>query len=665
MTKRLLYILWLAAAVLAAMTLAGCIDDTIAVDEPQLPGDGAPRETNVYFRVSLQLPVDALGSRADSADPTTPATPGERAINTLDLLVFDAETDRIIDIFRLDHETLGDIENGQVVVPMYARVNRPLRIRVAANAPRRMREQMMYDVTSADIKMKADGSDYRSVINAYIPGSNGLQKALDGTSGGYIPMTGTFADADGNTEITIPADMYTTPESALTIHDKLERIVAKMHVVARDFESKVIAGMRYVTAKDPKVSASSAAKAADSNTNVETAPEWLGWIRTSNVLYTPNATNKSTYLFAQSNPTTGDSRLSALRDLNMDLDFYSFSGELAGEESESGNAWDKDYVYYDGVDLQNEIIKPEADRAMSDIESWNQDRIDRTDGTDRTTTAQPYVKGMYCLENYFDRPSLDLTNSFDAIPMVTHLSIAARLTPRRIVVKSDFMKLVDDYFLDANTLDAETFLARYHFNKSEVTDEEKNLWQEIKNNEQYLAQMTEGPLYLNHYRILTLNSEKDAVAILNWSLKGNRLYTNDPADFTHGYYPSGTFYAFKFADDIHNLITPPNDNWQEYLYLTAGAVATASDENIALKIYAVSHIGGWGYYYTYIRGTASTPAADPMPYTSSQVTRNTYYLLTVDNFSSPGGSIFRPEYIKVNTDAIGWDYSGRGDIELK
>ncbi len=74
------------------------------------------------------------------------------------------------------------------------------------------------------------------------------------------------------------------------------------------------------------------------------------------------------------------------------------------------------------------------------------------------------------------------------------------------------------------------------------------------------------------------------------------------------------------------------------------------------------HIGGWGYYYTYLDQLQT--AQNRTPYTASQVTRNTYYLITVGNFGVPGGSTSQPEYIRVNTEPVGWDYEGKSDIDL-
>lgn len=669
------------------MTLVGCVNDPLDVDGRHLPGDvpadDDARDANVYVRLSLQLPDDSPSSRAGEPNSHVPdyvpGTLGEYTIRSLDLLVCDAATEKILDIFSLNQgdPALADIINGQAVVPLYARADRPLHLRVAVNAPARMREQMLFDASCSAISMKAGGDDYRSVINAYLPGSNGLQETLNEVEHGYIPMTGIFTEkGKESTEIVIPAEAHTTPETALEIHADLERIVAKMHVVSKAIKHST-KDLYYVIARDPNLAEHDAAT-ADGQGSAQSSPSWLGWIRTTNVLYIPNGVNKSTYLFPQANESPAEVKLSALRDPNMNLDAYGFSGQIAGSDDAS---WADDYVYYNGVDLQNEVVSPDC--VMSPIEIWSQDRINLTYNTGSSGSkaaapapiVKPYVRGMYCTENYFDKPwrHEDFAKSKDAIPMVTHLSVAAKLTPRWIVVKKDFKQLVDDYFIHAGSgsgsMTPEDFREQYGIEKSDVTQEERDLWEKeisahTAEGELYNCLVNDAYVYLTDYRILTTANEEHAAAILDWSLKGNGIFTKEAADFENGLYPSGTFYSFKYGDAGGTV--QKSDIWkQDYLYLSAGAVASAKGANNALKIYSVPHIGGWGYYYTYIRGTSSTPAANPMPYTASQVTRNTYYLLTVENFGSPGGSVNHPEYIKVNTDAIGWDYVGRGDIELK
>jgi len=150
--------------------------------------------------------------------------------------------------------------------------------------------------------------------------------------------------------------------------------------------------------------------------------------------------------------------------------------------------------------------------------------------------------------------------------------------------------------------------------------------------------------------------EDDARCILDWSLMLRSVYVHGDAEIDGGY-PSGTFYVFDRRYDADFV------SGQRYLCLTAGAVFLATGEFVSLKSRAVPHIGGWGYYFTYIdnNGTAN---GGRIPYSVSQVTRNVYYIINVSNFGFPGGSKSDPEFIKVNTDNIGWDYKGQGNIIL-
>lgn len=699
MKKILLYI-YIAAITVATTLLTGCIDDPL-LDDPTEESAGAGdvvvpgEEGSVYVRLFLQLPSDGR-SRADGEPDRAKATSAENRITSLDVLVFDKETDKIIDIFTLKKgdEALagGNFTDGQLTIPLFARVERPLTIRIVVNAPESMRHNMLLDRTSADIRLKAPGKTYRETINAFIPGSDGMQEKLENITDGCLPMTATFADSNNNTTITFPKGEHITPGTALDIHANLERMVAKMHVTAKYYKSTHISNMYYVIATDPTVKSKrlERGKPAENvipqdidNGYEQASPDWLGWIRVNDVRYIPNATNKSTYLFPQPNNAAADSRLCDMRDPNMNLDIYG----LGGQATDTGDdPWDADFVHYNGVALQNDIISAEGE--MSHIELYLNDRHDNTyDPTRYNGTPSeagcapeddksPYSRGMYCLENYFDKPANDLAGRKEAIPMVTHLSIAAKLTPRWIVVKDNFADLADEFFADAASpggLEEDKFLEKYNFPKSSATenyDYEYNLWKDMRDRLYYYRLYYDDHKYRTNFRILATDNEEHAKLIIDLSLKGNRLWTPNNNEFQDGRFPSGTFYVFKYTDDPNYINNPekaiqPSPLYkQQYLYLTAGVVAEAQGDDIALKLYSVPHIGGWGYYYTYLDGLGEHNSASPMPYTASQVARNTYYLITIDNIGTPGGSVNNPEFIRVNTDAVGWDYAGRGDAEL-
>lgn len=632
------------------MLFAGCSDDVLRED---LPEEEKPAG-NVYIRLQMNLNSDGpAGSRAasrageGSTDPeTTPGTFQEEAVNTVDILVFDAATDKLTDIVFLDETQVGQITSaGGLVVPIFAKQGQTVKIYAAVNMTAAMRQFFTLGSTGTNFSLSSTGNSYWDVINEFVPGSNGKQTTLE-TAKGCIPMTGQFkvvSVSDGDTDNTagsgdITIKGHTTKDNPLSVKADVSRIVAKVHVLAKTEEHTVTSGekVQYAFAKEQI-------------NNTES--EWIGWIRLENVRYILNGTNKSTYIFPQAN-STEDQYL--WKDPNMDLAHYR-KGEMFSD-------YENDFMFYDGMSLHRENISPTSHFAQAEkyVEenTWN-NTVNGSDNTDR------YTAGLYCLENYFDTPAAksDDDNFYatrvDAIPMITHLSIAAKLTPLSIVVRKDYKERMDE-FVKAYEDDPDDFCKKYGLTAGDFKNSDSDRWTNtIK--ERYFGSETEANVYHTEFRIIKTQSEADAADLINWSLMINNLWSGDDADFENGKYPASTFYVYDTKYDGEQTAEA---TWnQRYLYLTAGAVNAATAANIKIKTYSVPHIGGWGYYYTYLDQLKQT-ANGKTPYTASQVTRNTYYLVTVGNFGFPGGTVTRPEYIKVNTMPVGWDYSGRGDINL-
>lgn len=644
--------IWILLSLATMMFFAGCSDDVLRED---LPEEEKPAG-NVYIHLQMNLNSDGpAGSRAasrageDSADPeTTPGTHQEEVVNTVDILVFDAATDKLTDIVFLDKTQVGQITSDDgIVVPIFAKQGQTVKIYAAVNMTATMRQFFTLGSTGTNFSLSSTGNSYWDVINEFVPGSNGKQTTLEANDNGCIPMTGQFkvesvsADDTDNTagsgEITIKG--HTTKDNPLSVKADVSRIVAKVHVLAKSEEYKVTSG-----GKEEKVQYAIAHDNPDSK-------EWIGWIRLDNVCYILNGTNKSTYIFPQANDTEGQY---PWKDRNMDLAHYR-NGRMFSN-------YENDFMFYDGMSLHRENISPTSHFAQA--EQFVQERLDNTKEVPGPT-PDPYTAGLYCLENYFDTPTASSGDDkfydtrVDAIPMITHVSIAAKLTPRSIVVREDYKERMDE-FVKAYENDPDDFCKKYGLTAGDFKNSDSDRWTNtIK--KRYFGSETEANVYRNDFRIIETKSEADAADLINWSLMINNLWSGDDADFENGKYPASTFYVY---DTHYDGEQPAETTWnQRYLYLTAGAVNAASDKNIKIKTYSVPHIGGWGYYYTYLDQLKQTDNGKT-PYTASQVTRNTYYLVTVGNFGFPGGTVTRPEYIKVNTVPVGWDYSGRGDINL-
>lgn len=649
--------IWILLSLAMMMLFAGCSDDVLRED---LPEEEKPAG-NVYIRLQMNLNSNGpAGSRAasrageGSTDPgTTPGKGNENAVNSVDILVFDATTNELTDIVFLDETQITQIiEPNQLVVPIFAKQGQKVKIYAAVNMTAAMRQFFTLGSTGTDFFLSSTGNSYWDVINEFVPGSNGKQETLEATKGG-IPMTGQFkveSVSDGDTDNTagsgdITIKGHTTKDNPLSVKADVSRIVAKVHVLAKSNEYTVTSG-----GKNEKVQYAIALYNHDGN-------EWIGWIRLDNVRYILNGTNKSTYIFPQANDTEGQY---PWKDKNMDLAYYC-NGKMFSN-------YENDFMFYDGMSLHRENISPTSHFAQA--EQFVQERLDNTKEVPGPT-PDPYTAGLYCLENYFDTPTANsdddsfYASRVDAIPMITHLSIAAKLTPRSIVVRADYKKRMDEFVGEYNA-NPDEFRKKYGLGTDDFTKEDATRWGTLY--ERYLNS-TDGDPFINEnfkyhteFRIIKTQSEADAADLINWSLMINNLWSGDDADFENGKYPASTFYVYDTKYDGEQTAEA---TWnQRYLYLTAGAVNAATDTNIKIKTYSVPHIGGWGYYYTYLDQLNLTTTDGKTPYKASQVTRNTYYLVTVGNFGFPGGTVTRPEYIKVNTMPVGWDYSGKGDINL-
>lgn len=629
--------IWILLSLAMMMLFAGCSDDVLRED---LPEEEKPAG-NVYIRLQMNLNSNGpAGSRAASRagegstdNKTTPHTEREKAVNSVDILVFDATTNELTDIVFLDETQITQITSAKgIVVPIFAKQGQTVKIYAAVNMTAAMRQFFTLGSTGTDFSLSSTGNSYWDVINEFVPGSNGKQTTLEANDNGCIPMTGQFkvesvsADDTDNTagsgEITIKG--HTTKDDPLSVKADVSRIVAKVHVLAKaDTDG-------YVTATDSK----------QNNARI-------GWIKLADVRYIPNGTNKSSYIFPQEENNT-------LKDKNMKLEHYLEDGKI------NAQLWGPDYVFLDG----KAVHKANIDSYMGVAEQYNIETLDNTSKTIDPNDLKRYYKGMYCLENYFDIPiNRILFDEYeDVIPMITHVSIAARMTPCEILVEEDFETKMDA-FVNSYKESSENFCLTYGLNELDENDlnalaETFTLWDSpIK------SIVTNIGIEHGFKKISFEETVKDEDKIryirhiLNWSLMINNVWSNDPSKFDDDRYSDGTFYVYdqKFDGDTYT--------GSRYLYLTVGAVSSASDENIHIKARSVPHIGGWGYYYTYIDNDGSTQNGKT-PYTASQVTRNTYYIITVENFGYPGGSITNPEYIKVNTRPVGWDYAGKGNINL-
>jgi len=658
MIKRLSFIWFLIFTALSA-ALCSCSD------EPVMPADETAsvqqtQKGDVYIRFQMSLAGNGIPGGTRASEPyLTPGTSRESVVNTIDLFVYDADTNTLMDMVALNEEqTAAAIAGGGAVVQLSAADGMDINIYAVVNMPDNARGYFVPGGAGIAASIVSGKTDYWDVMEDFVPFSNGSQETLEKDAKGCIPMTGQFEYA-GSTVITVDRSKM-TEVNPMKVHADVCRMVAKVHVLAKTETFKLPSTgevVEYVCA----AAADYAQPAADTDGGHE---NWMGWIRKANVRYIPNGINKASYLFPQPFEPVGNvtSGYSPWRDPNMDLDYFVSSGKDLGMGFDAPR-WSKDFVFYNGLALHKENVSPHSHFAQ--VETFSQDSLDNT--IKDLNVADRYTKGLYCLENYFYRPALfdDFSSYQDAVPMVTHVSIAAKLTPREIIILDNYAAAMDE-FVNRYENFPDKFESVYELSRNDFSEAEAERWRKIK--EKYNEFFTSDEHKFRSFRKIRIGNESEAVDIISWSLKANKLWSRNPESFESGKYPDGTFYVYdrKYDSETPAAKKDRAAYNQQYLYLTAGVIANATGSDIDLKTYSVPHIGGWGYYYTYLNGIDQPlPDGTAMtPFYYSQVTRNTYYIVTVNNFGVPGGSVSRPEYIKVNTVPVGWNYAGKGDIYL-
>lgn len=634
---------------MAMLALAACSDDT---KRELLPEENEAHDgvVSLHFRMRLsESGVPGVSRAGDIPADRTPGTSRENVVNTVCLFIYDADSNKFIDHIDLSESQVAAIMSSEgLFVPIPARKGNKLYIYAVANPTEGMRRLFSTGENGMDMSFVSDHNDYWDMINDFVPESGGHQTTLESSATASIPMTGVFKaeGADGDV-ITIPDD-----HTELRVSADMSRIVAKMHVLA---VTETHNGVVYAHAEDKSTEVD---PTVDEN---EEYSKWIGWIRLSDVHYMPNGTNRSTYIFPHVNEK------GALTDCNMNLNDYVTNSLI------DSRLYDRDFVFYNGMSL-HETNAATPDR-FAHAEAFDQRRMDLTIGTD---DPDRYTQGMYCPENYFDIP--DNTDFYygqkNAIPMVTHLSIAAKLVPRYLLVLTDFPEKLDNFFDNAKENGfSDSFYKSYDITKADIDlEKDAKLWDDIKkiyfgedynrkdpvNNEKY----GRSQVFRDDFYMFPARNIEEANCFINWSLIVRGLWSGDDNAFNNGKYPGGTYFVYDtdYDDKYDGISTLSDTGNRKYLYLVAGAVEFAKDKNIGIKLHSVPHVGGWGYYYTYIDDKSTSKGV--IPFTASQVTRNTYYIITVENFGIPGGTITDPEYIKVNTESVGWDYTGKGDIIL-
>lgn len=290
----------------------------------------------------------------------------------------------------------------------------------------------------------------------------------------------------------------------------------------------------------------------------------------------------------------------------------------------------KYYIHYDQLELfQN-------NKSFQQSSVWNQGEYDELMNNPTQSEYNKEKVGMYTLENVFGVKDGDFTDNelaqlrnYEALPLITHVSIAAKFTPRSIFVtkeewengKNSYGPMKDQPMIGETDKTIKDFVTK--------TSGEQTYYHLVCHNEAVARQILTSSLEM-HKKLLPENEEYDP--------------NNNP-----GMYPPETYFAYFGT----------NENF--FCSYGAASLGTTDDKTGVLEE-MVPYTRGWSYYYTYINNEEEGPVTSIK---QSCVERNTYYILTVKSIGTLGTSVSDPKYMKVHTSKSHWRDGGSGDITLQ
>ena len=443
-------------------------------------------------------------------------------------------------------------------------------------------------------------TSYTRAINDFAPYEFMQQLGVEGITPRSIGIAMT-GQAVSSTETEFNLHEYITPDNPLQLKVGLKRVVAKALLTVDAADNTT--GKELSTGSLDGVDY---AVIASSNEN-------KGWVRIKDIYYFPNGTNKSLYWFEQKDA-----------DPNQDLSDYITSTETDSEIALNTAKYQEDFVYYNQTE-QYKLYYAYYQAIKFDSNKDN---------------SNSYTDGMYFLENTFNIPESyksQLDNYKLALPMVTSISIALRYTPKEIYVERGLYDKLDE--------------------GTGMSASERNTWNDMKESYTEWKNFEDENTSSEQVKNIVFNNEAHAKFVLTMSLKLNKAYISS-TDYANQVV-EGTYSGTKFPDNTFFAFTPETGTDESFLYhyYTYGA-----RQKITNPILYVPYVGGWAYYYTYLDGTDTNE--NPAKYSSSQVTRNTYYILKLNKITRLGGSKTDPNNIQVNTTVVPWKKGGSLNVDL-
>lgn len=360
--------------------------------------------------------------------------------------------------------------------------------------------------------------------------------------------------------------------------------------------------------------------------------EERGWIRQGDVRFLVNGLNRKSYIMQRAT-WISEQQLFYYEDPNKNLK----DNISIGDDGIPVPQYLRENFLYHAVQTLNQ-----QSRFYVKTLPYEKDRM--PNGLNDETC---YYQGLYCPENTFDLSLTDeatkviLANYNYPWPMITHVSITAKFTPKDLFVERDMATYIDEM----NTKLPEL--------TSGMKDTIKNL----------IANGSSETTLSDKIVRISSPSEKVSWAILTASLA-----------YYYEVQPDGEIYDETkpgFPENTYLSVVGEQGETEFYTYGAARTIAvelekwTENDNPKELASFKAMPRGR-GYYYTYVDNRKATdkPADTPPTYADGQVERNIYYILTVEAFATPGRTGSEPEYIKVHTRVEAWKDGGSANVEL-
>lgn len=407
-------------------------------------------------------------------------------------------------------------------------------------------------------------------------------------------LTEKYARATGIAMFCTESQILDFKENKLYVFKKpfiLKRLVAKVHVTATTDASG------YCTLAGPMAG--------------------IGWIRLENVKYLINGLNTKSYLMQKYNINTPE-------DPN-----FSIENNIQVDDNNINPVGCEEDFYFNSIKSISTF-----ESYFAQAEEYDASRIPTSNNN---SVDDPYKKGLYCPENTFTLPSnQSKSDAFgkyksDAWPMVTHVIVSAKFTPKKIVVE----RSLADWVQSPDNISISEAIRMEIKNEIKAAD---NL------NDNFKSLCT-----------ILCSSEEVAKAVLLSSLKKENYLKED--DNSQGL-PDETYFW--------------NDSKDLPMVFTYGAAKTYSRVSTNAEQFDqfATVPDGVGYYFIYLDNTNSTTGDGTASYdrkdpANSIVERNAYYLVNIKSISGPGDATMKGDNILVNTVKTGWKVGGNAEVVLE